>query len=155
MTVSWATHRLSGVSAPINAAYSLSELEHQLISTGCKALFTCGPLLDLALEAATKAGIPRKHVYLLEIPPSKMKGKKALDDIRTVDQLIKDATLLDSLEPLRWESGRGARQTAFLCSSSGTSGLPVSPTSIFQTYAKASSSFNTTKRKMSRSPTET
>ena len=30
------------------------------------------------------------------------------------------------LEPLRWEKGQGARQTAFLCYSSGTSGLPVS-----------------------------
>lgn len=127
MTVSWATHKLSGVSAPINAAYSLSELEHQLASTGCKALFTCVPLLDLALEAAAKAGIPRKHVYLLEIPVQIMKGKNAPPDIRTVGQLIEDATQSNPLEPLRWDAGQGARQTAFLCSSSGTSGLPVSP----------------------------
>lgn len=126
MTVSWATHRLSGISAPVSATYSVSELEHQLTSAGCKALFTCVPLLELALEAAAKAGIPRKHVYLLELPVQSMRGKNAPADIRAVDQLIEDAARLNPLEPLRWDAGQGARQTAFLCSSSGTSGLPVS-----------------------------
>ncbi|KAM5380142.1 hypothetical protein ACJZ2D_003789 [Fusarium nematophilum] len=37
---------------------------------------------------------------------------------------------LPELESLRWTEGQGARQTAFLCYSSGTSGLPVSAQSV-------------------------
>lgn len=48
------------------------------------------------------------------------------NDIKTVDQLIEDVERLPQLEELKWEKGQGARQTAFLCYSSGTSGLPVS-----------------------------
>jgi len=42
----------------------------------------------------------------------------------TVDDLIKNGRNLPQLEQLRWSKGQGARQTAFLCFSSGTSGLP-------------------------------
>jgi ribosome assembly protein SQT1 len=40
MTLAYAVHRLSGVASPANAAYSASELEFQLKSSGAKALFT-------------------------------------------------------------------------------------------------------------------
>lgn len=40
MTLAYAVHRLSGVVSPANAAYSASELEFQLKSSGTKALFT-------------------------------------------------------------------------------------------------------------------
>lgn len=43
-----------------------------------------------------------------------------------MDDLIALGKGQRDLEPLRWEKGQGARQTAFLCYSSGTSGLPVS-----------------------------
>jgi acyl-CoA synthetase (AMP-forming)/AMP-acid ligase II len=45
---------------------------------------------------------------------------------KTVGQLIDAGKKLPELEPLKWEKGQGARQTAYLCYSSGTSGLPVS-----------------------------
>jgi hypothetical protein len=40
MTLAYATHRLSGVASPANAAYSAAELEFQLKNSGAKALFT-------------------------------------------------------------------------------------------------------------------
>jgi acyl-CoA synthetase (AMP-forming)/AMP-acid ligase II len=40
MTLAYAVHRLNGVATPANAAYSASELEFQLKSSGAKALFT-------------------------------------------------------------------------------------------------------------------
>jgi acyl-CoA synthetase (AMP-forming)/AMP-acid ligase II len=40
MTLAYATHRLSGVASPANAAYSAAELEFQLKNSGSKALFT-------------------------------------------------------------------------------------------------------------------
>ena len=98
---------------------------HQLKSSGSKALFTCLPLLSLALEAAAESGIPRNRVYLLALPKEATGGLTAPSDIRTVDQLIEDGAKFPSLEKLKWEKGQGARQTAFLCYSSGTSGLPV------------------------------
>ncbi|KAL9626705.1 MAG: hypothetical protein Q9204_007101 [Flavoplaca sp. TL-2023a] len=117
-------HRLSGVSSPANAVYSASELEYQLRSSGSKALFTCLPLLPIALEAASKCNIPRSKVFLLQVPKELVGNQASPKDIKTVDQLIDEGTRLPDLEVLRWEKGQGARQTAFLCYSSGTSGLP-------------------------------
>ena len=98
---------------------------HQLESSGAKALFTCLPLLQVATEAARQAGIPKKHIYLLALPSEATGGQSHPPDIKTVDQLISDGAALPPLEDLRWVKGQGARQTAFLCYSSGTSGLPV------------------------------
>lgn len=117
-------HRLSGISSPANAAYSLTELEYQLRSSGSKVLFTCQPLLPIALEAASKCDIPKDRVYLLEVPEVLAGGQGPPKELKTVNQLIKEGASLPELEELRWEKGQGARQTAFLCYSSGTSGLP-------------------------------
>jgi ribosome assembly protein SQT1 len=68
-------------------------------------------------------GIPDKHVYIMELP-KQLTGDKTVP-FKTVDQLIEVGRKLKQLEPLRWTKGQGARQAAFLCYSSGTSGLPV------------------------------
>ncbi|KAL6800700.1 hypothetical protein GGI42DRAFT_47599 [Trichoderma sp. SZMC 28013] len=124
MTVSWAAHRFSGVSSPISPSYSAAELARQLKAVKCKALFTCATLLPTALEAASAANIPKTHVYLLEIPDNALKGALIPIDMKSVDQLIAEGKKLPPLPQLKWEQGQGAHQTAFLCSSSGTSGLP-------------------------------
>lgn len=134
MTLAYAVHRLSGILTPANAAYSAHELEFQLKSAGAKAVFTCLPLLETTLQAAKAAGIPNKHVYIMELPKELTGGKTV--PFKTVDQLIEAGQKLKKLEPLRWSKGQGARQTAFLCYSSGTSGLPVyiSQPSLYQSY---------------------
>lgn len=124
LTLSWAIHRLSGISSPANAAYSPTELEHQLRSSGAKALFTCQPLLPIALKAASNCNIPKSRVYLLQVPKELAGGQQPPKEFKTVDDLIGEGASLPELEPLWWEKGQGARQTAFLCYSSGTSGLP-------------------------------
>jgi hypothetical protein len=40
MTLAYAVHRLNGIATPANAAYSASELEFQLKSSGATSLFT-------------------------------------------------------------------------------------------------------------------
>ena len=125
LTLSWAIHSLSGISSPANAAYSEAELVFQLKSSGSKVLFTCLPLLPIAIQAAAKSGIPNKHIYLLPLPKEATVGLQSPPDFKNVDQLIEQGSNLPPLEPLKWEKGQGARQTAFLCYSSGTSGLPV------------------------------
>lgn len=120
MTLNWAIHRLNGVSSPANAAYAPDELHHQLSNSGSQCLFTVLPLLDVALKAADKAKIPRSRVYICELPGDKDYPK----EFKRLSQLTKEGASLPELEPMKWSKGQGARQTAFLCYSSGTSGLP-------------------------------
>ncbi|KKY28490.1 putative phenylacetyl- ligase [Diplodia seriata] len=124
LTLAWATHRLGGVQTPANAAYSAPEIEYQLKDSGAKCLFTCLPLLPTALEACSKAGIPKNRIYILDVPKELTGGKSAPSEYKTVDQLIQDGLDAPALEKLHWAEGEGARRTAFLCYSSGTSGLP-------------------------------
>jgi acyl-CoA synthetase (AMP-forming)/AMP-acid ligase II len=130
MTLTWAIHRLNGISSPANAAYSADELRHQLTNSGATCLFTVAPLLPAALEAAAKAGIPKERIYICELPDEATGGAKAASEFKTLTQLVKEGSSLPELEPIRWSKGQGARQTAFLCYSSGTSGLPVSTPTI-------------------------
>ncbi|KAI8664708.1 hypothetical protein NCS56_00904500 [Fusarium sp. Ph1] len=114
-----AVHRLSGIVTPASAAYSVSELEHQLRSSRANALVTCIPLLDVALAAAKSVGILHDRIFILSVPGS---DKKA--PFKTIDDLVEEGRNLPKLQPLNWAPGQGARQVAFLSFSSGTSGLP-------------------------------
>ncbi|KAJ5461804.1 Acyl-CoA ligase inpC [Penicillium daleae] len=120
----WAVHRLGGVISPANAAYSAAELKHQILDSGAKALFTCVPLLSVALDAASQAGLPRSKIYLIDVPEPILGGAKVPTEFKSVCQLANAGQSLPALEPLKWGPGEGARRTAFLCYSSGTSGLP-------------------------------
>lgn len=57
-------------------------------------------------------------------------GKGTPSGMKTVDDFIREGSKLDRLEPLKWDAGDGARRSAFLCYSSGTSGLPVRERSV-------------------------
>lgn len=122
MTLNWAIHRLNGVSSPANAAYSIDEVRHQIENAEAKALFTVLPLLDVAIAGAKKAGLSQDKIYLL--PMAGDDESKYPKGMKTFTQLLEAGKKLPELEPLKWEKGQGARQTAFLCYSSGTSGLP-------------------------------
>src|SRR5437868_7922839 len=76
MTLTWAIHRLNGVSSPANAAYSADELRHQLVNSGASCLFTVAPLLPVAIEAAAKARIPKERIYICELPEKATGGAK-------------------------------------------------------------------------------
>ncbi|KAM4064980.1 AMP-binding enzyme [Hirsutella rhossiliensis] len=116
-----AIHRLSGIVTPASAAYSARELEHQLRSSSVKAIFTCLPLLDNARAAARAAAIPDDRIFLLPLPGHAASSSPPLV---TIDDLVAEGQALPPVEPLRWIKGQGARQTAYLSYSSGTSGLP-------------------------------
>jgi long-subunit acyl-CoA synthetase (AMP-forming) len=116
---------LGGVQSPANAAYSAAELEYQLKNSGAKALFTCVPLLETAREAAKKSGIPDNRIYILDLPKIATGGKASPSGLKTVDDFVREGAKLDRLEKLNWAAGEGAKRAAFLCYSSGTSGLPV------------------------------
>ncbi|KAI1827679.1 hypothetical protein F4861DRAFT_329985 [Xylaria intraflava] len=115
----YAVHRLSGIVSPANAMYSAAELEHQLKTSGSKALFTSPALLENALKAARANNITDDKIFLLDVP-----GQPRDPRFKTLDDLIAEGRSLPELEPLQWTKGQGARQVAYLCFSSGTSGLP-------------------------------
>jgi acyl-CoA synthetase (AMP-forming)/AMP-acid ligase II len=139
LPLAWATHRLGGIQSPANAQYSVSEVAYQLKDSGASCVFTCLPLLQSTIEAAAKVGIPHNRIYLLELP-TVLTGDAKNDGFITVSDLITRGKKLPPLEPLKWSKGEGERRTAFLCYSSGTSGLPVGPS-----YSRLTGSKNTQK----------
>lgn len=122
MMISWAIHRLNGISCPANAAYSAPELAFQLKNSRASCIFTCDSLYPTAVKAAEAVGIPPSKIYTCPVAglPPKTQGTK------TLEELISRGRLLSRLEKQTWSQGQGKRQTAFICYSSGTSGLPVS-----------------------------
>ncbi|KAF5646074.1 acetyl synthetase [Fusarium tjaetaba] len=119
----WATHRLSGIVTPINASYVKAEVIHQLSQAHVKALFTCRSLLPIALEAARAVGIATDHIFLLDTGAD-LSRDPGLVPFKSFDELVRLGKEAPSLEPLKWSIGQGETQPAFICFSSGTSGLP-------------------------------
>ncbi|PSR76247.1 hypothetical protein BD289DRAFT_446911 [Coniella lustricola] len=117
--VASAIHRLNGIVTPANAAYSAQELTHQLKSSGAKVLFLGTAQVQVGLEAAKAAGIPNDKIWLIDLP-----GYKSPGGFLGIDDLIAEGEKVDKLDELSWTKGQGERQVAFLCYSSGTSGLP-------------------------------
>lgn len=117
-------HRLNGIVTPASAAYNQHELEYQLKATNATVLFTCGgPLLETALKAAKTVNLPRDRIFLVDTP---ITGYKPVQGFVSVSQLMDEGRDLPQLPKLQWLPGQGVRQVAFICFSSGTSGLPVS-----------------------------
>lgn len=125
LTLAWAVHRLGGILSCVNASYNASELEYQLKDSGAKAVFTCLPLLGTAMQASKRLAIPSHRVFLHELPPA-LGGDVSNPGRKTIDQLIQAGAKLPALKPADscWSKGDGAERIAFLCYSSGTSGLP-------------------------------
>ncbi|KAH6868988.1 hypothetical protein B0T10DRAFT_611671 [Thelonectria olida] len=114
-----AVHRLSGIVTPASAEYTAPELEHQLRTSGANALFTCLPLLETAVTAAKAVGIGEDRIFVLP-----MAGFDKKVPFKTIDDLVEEGKSLSELPALSWTPGQGAKQVAYLCYSSGTSGPP-------------------------------
>ncbi|KAH7127339.1 acyl-CoA synthetase [Dactylonectria macrodidyma] len=122
--IAWATHRLSGIVTPANAAYVTSELLNQLEKTRARVLFTCAALLPVALDAAHGAGIPDDRIFLLEIAGEDHSVVSETIKLRTISDLVLLGQASPPLDALTWSPGQGKWQLAYICFSSGTSGLP-------------------------------
>jgi len=97
-------------------------------SSRCSTIFTCQPLLPVAMEAATQLSIPQGRMFTLSLPEEFFKtgdagGSGPFSDTET---LIAEGSQLEPLEPLLWKDGQAKEQVAYLCATSGTSGKQVS-----------------------------
>lgn len=125
LTLAWAVHRLGGILSCVNASYNAGELEYQLKDSGAKAIFTCLPLLKTTMDGIKNVGIAKERVFLHELPALITSGLSNPGH-KTVDDLIKAGAEVPAFKPADsyWKKGDGAERIAFLCYSSGTSGLP-------------------------------
>ncbi|KAK3717602.1 hypothetical protein LTR37_005668 [Vermiconidia calcicola] len=125
LTAAWAVHRIGGVLTAVNAAYNEHELEFQMKHSGCKAIFTCLPLLETCKKGVKSTGIPDERVFILPMAEQVTQGMSNPGH-KTINDLIEAGSNLphQPASDEEWSKGEGARRTAFLCYSSGTSGLP-------------------------------
>jgi acyl-CoA synthetase (AMP-forming)/AMP-acid ligase II len=115
--VFWATHLLGAAVSPANPAYGPSELAFQLKDSGASALVTSSALLPTALEAIKDLpAIQANRVYLIDELSHKTQ--------KTVEQLIQNGRKMKKLAELKLAKGEGKTKLAFICYSSGTTGLP-------------------------------
>lgn len=125
MTLAWAVHRIGGILTCVNAAYSPSELEYQMNNSGAKAIFTCLPLLQTCKDGVKSSKLSNDRIYILPLAEKVTPGMSNSGH-KTIEDLIKAGSNLAPIKPAdeSWSKGDGKKRCAFLCYSSGTSGLP-------------------------------
>ncbi|EME45194.1 hypothetical protein DOTSEDRAFT_71047 [Dothistroma septosporum NZE10] len=125
LTLAWAVHRVGGILTCVNAAYNASELEYQLNDSGAKAIFTCLPLLQTAKDGVKKSKMKDGKIYIMPLAEAVTGGASAQGH-KTIENLVEVGKRLERIEPsdASWKTGEGKERCAFLCYSSGTSGLP-------------------------------
>lgn len=121
----WAIHRLNGTCLLLHSTSSCSEILSHMKLARCKTIFTCSSLLPVSLQVADDLALAPKNIYILDTPECFATGTQLVSGFKCLQTLIVDGAQLDSLEKLHWTIDQGARQAAYLCATSGTSGKQV------------------------------
>lgn len=88
----------------------------------CTAVFTNHALLKTCLQATSALGVPEEKVYILGIP----NDAKVDEGPRSVESLISEGASMSPISSLAWDNDEpGNDRIAFLCPTSGTSGMQV------------------------------
>ncbi|KAL4812985.1 hypothetical protein BDW67DRAFT_193115 [Aspergillus spinulosporus] len=124
LIASWAIHRIGGICLLMHPTSSAAEIKRHIALTECRVIFTCRSLLPTANEVLAESEIQDPRVFLLDLP-EELGKKPSLPDQgqQTVEQLISAGAALPSIDALEWAEGQGKEQVAYLCPTSGTSGL--------------------------------
>ncbi|KAJ5220197.1 NRPS-like protein biosynthetic cluster [Penicillium chermesinum] len=124
LVASWAIHRVGGTCLLLHPTSSAAEIKRHISITQCRVLFTCRSLLTTSNQVLAERGVLDHKVFLLELPDELGKMPSLPDQAqKTVEQLVQQGSSLPPIEPLRWKLGQGREQVAYLCPTSGTSGL--------------------------------
>ncbi|OAA62753.1 4-coumarate-CoA ligase [Niveomyces insectorum RCEF 264] len=103
-----------------NPGYTIPEVVHQMTNTQAKVVLVHPSLVDTAVEAASQAGIPRSHLFLLSDTDNPTQAG-------IVDWRRGLATPDDAAAHYRWPALAGSPATTAVATinySSGTTGLP-------------------------------
>lgn len=112
--VIWGILWAGGVASPANPAYTVDELALQLKSSRARVVVTQIPMLQVAREAAKRAGIPEGQIVIMgddRDPEGKVKHFTSIRNISGTSKYLKS-----KINP--------RTDMAFLAYSSGTTGLP-------------------------------
>lgn len=115
-TALWGILRAGGIATTANAVYTVTELVHQLKDSGATVMVTHPSVIQTALAAAKESGLPESAIVLFEHDENTKKWP-------TVDQLLAAGEKVPPLPKLVFAPGESAKRPAFICYSSGTTGL--------------------------------
>ncbi|KAF4970043.1 hypothetical protein FSARC_2860 [Fusarium sarcochroum] len=108
--------RVGAVACGVSPDYTVDELSYSLKISKSKLIFATVDNLDKAHDAAAKVGISRENVLLLE---GSSKG------VASIQTLLENSAGLAQVSSFQIPEGKTNRDVcAFLCFSSGTTGLP-------------------------------
>lgn len=115
----FAAVRVGGVVSGASPAYTVEEMTYALRTANASFIATHQTSIKVAAEAARNAGIPEKHIFLLE---GELDGYTTIQDLIRIGKGYGDR---DQAPHFQIPHGKKNREIcAFLSFSSGTTGLP-------------------------------
>ena len=102
-----------------NPIYTVTEVVYQIENTGAAALFVHPDLLDTALSAAEKAGLPRERLFLFNDSPT-----PATKGVKDWFSILGDDAAAERYAWPKLDARQAKTTIATINYSSGTTGLP-------------------------------
>ncbi|KAF3015945.1 nrps [Neopestalotiopsis sp. 37M] len=116
LTCCWAIHRIGATCLLLHGSTSAQENAKHLKDSNCSVLITSPLLLQSGQAAMAAAGVSDAQIYL--------NGATGVDgQLKTVEELLASGSSLDRLPALNWGSEEVRNTIAYLCPTSGTSGI--------------------------------